>query len=118
MTPRLTPVIYRQVSPFFFLWTLNAVIKYYTPKQILLHQELLSAIRLHIAQDPQELMHCLLKPLEDKNSTQCGALDQFVERFGGLPLQYGICLAKQREDFFHYPHELEIRNGHTPFLYR
>jgi hypothetical protein len=63
-------------------------------------------------------MMCLLKQFEDRNGSHCSDIDEFVARHGGLPLQYGICLAKQREDFYHYPHELDIRNGHKPFLYR
>lgn len=114
----LVHVLTSQVSPLFFLWTLTAVIKYYIPNQVALHKELLAAVRQHIALDPQQLMQCLLKPLEEKSAHQCSDLDEFVARNGGLPLQYGICLAKQREDFYRYPHELDIQNGNTPFMYR
>ena len=94
------------------------MVNYYVPEQIDLHRKLLEAVRQHISQDPQEVMNCILTAANTRSSEICSALDAFVQQYGGLPLQYGICLANMWGDFYHYPEELDIRNGHNPFLYR
>ena len=107
-----------QVSRYFFMWTINAVKRYYTKKQIRLHEDLLESVRQTTSQDPNQYLQCLKQSINEINDTSCGPIDSFVKSSAGLPLQYGICLAKQREDFYHYPYELEVRNGFRPFMYR
>ena len=44
-------------------------------------------------------------------------MQDFAEMYAGLPVMYGICLQNQHLDPRHHKKKLNIKNGHSPFLY-
>jgi hypothetical protein len=89
------------VSPYFFLWTLNAVTVYYTDAQKAMHRSLLSSVRE-----------------TTRANGSSAALEAFAQSHAGEVLMYGMSLSKQFLDPAHYPQDLEVRNNHKPFVYR
>ena len=95
------------MSPYFFTWASAAVRKYYAAEssQLNAHRQLLAAVRRQIAAnviDPEDLS---------------SPLSEFARLFAGEPLLYGVCLQKQHLDPQRFPQQLDVRNGHRPFLY-
>lgn len=100
------------MSPFFFLWTLNALRKYYTHEQQQAHTDLLYLVRSHIAINGS-------RPLLETGETHPYTyLEQYANAHAGDPVMYGICTSKCILDPSHYPTAFEARNNHQPFLQR
>lgn len=122
---------------------MNAVNKYYQQdnSQRTLHQQLLQAVRRHIANNGSKEEYLVDNDEYSSSSTLNNADDvnddsknirtatakkvlyqSPIERFAyltaGKPLLYGICLQKQHLDPHHYPRKLIVRNGYRPYMYR
>ena len=94
-----------EVSPYFFVWAMQAAHKYYGTSKATRHAHL-------------DLYASVLKHLAsaDNSSTQ-SAIRDYARRHAGRPVVYGICLQRQQLDPAHYPRRLRIENGFRPYLY-
>ena len=108
--------------------------KYYVrdESQIHLQQQLLDAVRAHIASngtlslyddnsagdsgDMEDSLSPQHRPLP--SNVYMSPLEHFAFLTAGQPVLYGVCLQKQHLDPNHSPQRLRVRNGHRPFLYR
>lgn len=110
-----------EVSPLFYVWSHRAMVEYFTNdvSQREKHLHLLQAVRNHIEWLDERLNENRTNSGSDSPSSILSSphLDEFVLKYAGHPLLYGICLQKQHLDTFHYPQKLEIRNFHRPYLY-
>ena len=102
------------VSPYFFIWTYRVLLKYYVndESQRIIQMLLLKAIENHIKNNGT-----VIENQEGVDAEFPKSIEDFVDKTAGEPLMYGICLQKQHLDAPRYPKNLEIRNGHRPFLY-
>lgn len=86
-----------EVSPIFFRWTIAAISIYYDSVQMEAHETLFEAL---INSEDYELK-----------------LTEFLKKFAGLPIIYGICLQRQHIDPLRYPRKLNVENSYLPYLY-
>ena len=130
-----------EVSSFFYRYGFVALEKYYcsniedkTSFQLNAHLDLLRGVRAEIGYQAGRTIPCsegidsiLLdgppprrkgkKWIFDANGT-VDSLNDYAQKYSGLPVMYGVCLQNQHLDAMRESSKLSIKNNNKNFLYR